>query len=71
MKLEDGSVHSYSWLDTNDMIADLLTKETKEDEDILDIVQENKFRKAKSEDNLVVFQKVEIKMMNHSVKKKI
>ena len=64
MKDQDGSIDSYNWLDTKDMIADLLTKERKDDKEVLDIVIENVFRKASSNDNGVLFDGQEIKMMN-------
>ena len=69
-KLEDRSIKSYSWLDTKDMIADILTKESKDDEDILDVVQENRFRMGNSEDNFVTFQNGEIRLTNNTIKKK-
>ena len=69
-RLEDGSIQSYSWLDTKDMVADLLTKESKDDDAILDIVQENKFKQAQNEDNLVHFDDGEIKMTNMIKKRK-
>ena len=63
-KLEDTSVESYSWLATNEMIADILTKECKDNPDIHKILIENKFSYAKNENNLVSCVNGEISMRN-------
>ena len=51
------------------MIADLLTKESKDDEAIQDIVHENKLKQAKNEENLVSYDKGEIKITNMTNKR--
>ena len=67
-KLEDNSVQSYSWLESKHMVADLLTKECVNSEDILDILHENIFRHALNEDNLVSYANGEIRMTNNKIK---
>ena len=65
-KLEDKAIQSYSWLESKEMIADLLTKEGVNAEDILDILHENVFKQAM--DNFVTFIIGEIRKENDSVK---
>ena len=69
-KLEDGSIHSYSWLESQDMLADILTKEGLNSQDILDVLHENTFKNAGREDNFVSFENGEIKLSNNKVKAK-
>ena len=63
-KLEDNSVESYSWLETGEMIADILTKECKDNHDIHNIFMNNIFCYAKSRKNLVSCIDGEICMRN-------
>ena len=63
-KLEDTTVESYSWLRTNEMIADILTKECKDNPDINKILIENKFCYARNDKNLVSCVNGEIHMRN-------
>ena len=63
-KLEDTSVESYSWLRTKEMIADILTKECKDNPDIHNILIENKFCYARNTKNLVSYVNGEINMRN-------
>ena len=69
-RLENGDVARFVWLDTDDMIADILTKDSKENLDIVDITRDNKFRLSKSEDNLVSFSGGEITITNRKEKTK-
>ena len=71
-RLEHGEIYSYSWLDSEDMIADILTKEHKDslNKDVLEIVTENRFKQAKNEDNLVIFDQDEIVLKNRKEKEK-
>ena len=50
-RLEDKEVTSYSWIGTKAMVADILTKESGEIENILEVKRENIFRKAHSQQN--------------------
>ena len=63
-KLEEGSVESYSWLSTQDMVADALTKEVRDTYSLQCVVLENIFNKAQSSDNLVRHENGEIKISN-------
>ena len=63
-KLEMGNVASYSWIETTSMTADVLTKEGGDIENILEVVRENRFRKANSQQNMVVFSKAEMMVQN-------
>ena len=69
-KLVEKEVESYSWLDTKDMIADILTKECKENYDIMDVLNNGKLRIASNEDNFVHFENEEFKMENVKIKEK-
>ena len=63
-KLECREIESYSWIETKAMTADVLTKVTGNIENILEVVRENKFRKANSEKNMVVFKDGELMIQN-------
>ena len=69
-KLVEKQMESYNWLDTEDMIADILTKECKENDDIIKILIEGKLRVASNEDNLVHFENEEFKLENVKIKDK-
>jgi hypothetical protein len=67
--LTEGIVKSFCWLDGDkDMVADALTKETKFNMDLEDIVLQNKFRCRKQEDNMVICEEGEVKMVNRKNK---
>ena len=66
-RLEDKEVTSYSWIGTKAMVADVLTKESGEIENILEVMRENRFRKAHSQQNKVVWENGEIVMKNKVV----
>ena len=63
-KLEYGEIISYSWIETSAMTADILTKESGDVENILEVVRENRFRRANSTKNIVLFRDGEIMMQN-------
>lgn len=63
-KLEDNSVDSYSWLDTKDMTADILTKECKDDPEVHNIFLRNIFCQAKNKNNIVSCVDGEIRISN-------
>ena len=62
--LEQGLVESYSWLATKDMLADVLTKECRKNDQIVDVLSKNNFKDSKSKKNKVVLGDGEIKLMN-------
>ena len=63
--LYENRVTSFSWLDgEKDMVADVMTKECKDNNDLADIMLRNKFRNVFSEDNMVKNKDGEIKMFN-------
>ena len=67
-KLESREVNQYSWLDSDDMLADMLTKDMKETNDMLEILWRNKFRLYDNSDNLVTFKKNEFCISNRKLK---
>ena len=67
-RLENGDIQCFVWLDTDDMVADILTKDTKENLDITDIIRENRFRLANNEDNIVSYKEGDITINNRKVK---
>ena len=69
-RLTNGEVECFVWLDTDDMVADILTKQAKENVDIIDIVRVNIFRMARTEDNKVSCNQDEITITNRKVKHK-
>ena len=68
--LEDGEVDSFSWIVGTEIVVDIFTKQGSEREVLGEIVEENKFRHALNEDNLVVYENEEIKMKNEATKMK-
>ena len=69
-RLENEEISRYVWLDTNDMMADILTKEAKDNIDVLDLVRENKFRLFNVEDNVVSHKDGAINIANRREKNK-
>ena len=67
-KLETGEVEQFSWLDSDDMISDMMTKEMKESNDMLEILWKNRFRLFKHSDNLVKYVNNEFKISNRKLK---
>ena len=63
-RLFDGEVESYSWLETHEMIADMLTKEMKSNEDVEELMLQSRFRQAFSCKNMVKYDQGEIRMFN-------
>ena len=62
--LEDGEINSYSWIEGTEIVADVFTKTGSERESLDEIVLENIFRHAQTEDNLVVYEDEEIQIRN-------
>ena len=69
-RLERGEIESYVWLDTDDMVADILTKDSKVNLDIVDITRDNRFRLSRNEDNIVSYSDGEITLRNRKEKAK-
>ena len=69
-RLENGEILMYVWLDTNDMLADILTKDSKDNIDVHDVTRENKFWLGNVEDNMVAFNDGEITIKNRREKNK-
>ena len=67
-RLETKDVEFYSWLDTDDMLADMLTKEMKESSDMIEILWKNHFRLYRSADNKVAYANHEFKISNRKIK---
>ena len=67
-KLEEKVVSSYSWIDTKAMTADVLTKEGGDIENILEVVWENIFRRAHSEE-IMMYKDGEMMIKNTANKK--
>ena len=63
-------IESYCWLETKEMLADILTKECRSNKLIVDLLQRNVFKQAMEEKNKVVLGDGEIKLINKSVKGK-
>ena len=67
--LYENIVTSFSWLDgEKDMVAEVKTRECKDNKDLLDIVIRNTWRNAHSEDNAVKNKDGEIRMFNRKNK---
>ena len=69
-KLIDGDVRSYSWIETKEMTADILTKEGGDIENVLEVVRENVFRNANTQKNMVTYVDNEFTVQNPLVGKK-
>ena len=63
-RLVDGDVLLYSWLPTREILADLMTKETKMNDAFEDIIQENIINIQQPLVNEVVAVGTEIRMKN-------
>ena len=67
--LYENLVTSFSWLDgKKDMVADVMTKVCKDNQDLSEIVLKNKWRNVFNEDNVVKNKYGEIKMFNRKNK---
>ena len=63
-RLVDGEIYSYSWLSTQGMLADVLTKEMKIPQALEDIILKNKISIAQPLVNEVKAVGTEIRMIN-------
>ena len=67
-KLKWGEVTSYSWLPTQRMISDCLTKEMKMKGDVWDVFRHNHWRDGKTKMNLVSVRGLEFLLSNPTTK---
>ena len=70
-KLEEKDVESYSWLQDEEMVADILTKEMKDKFGLDEIVREKKLRCVISADNTVTAEGGEFVMRGRKLKGKL
>ena len=70
-KLEENEVESYGWLQDEDMVADILTKDMRDKFGLDEIVKENKFRCVTSSDNTVTAEGGEFIMKGRKLKDKM
>ena len=63
-KLMNGEVSCYAWLRSEENLADIFTKEMKENQEVRDLFILNTFKNGAREDNMVVKDGMELKMVN-------
>ena len=76
-KLMNDEVESYAWLRSEENLADIFTKDMKENQEVRDLFIWNKFKNGASQNNMVVKDGMELKMVNpvnrddwHEIKKR-
>ena len=67
--LEDGDVLDYAWIQGEEIVADILTKQGSKREVLDEILQKNNFKHADCMDNRVTFEGDEFKIRNKVTKK--
>ena len=67
--LERGDILGYSWIQGEEIVADVLTKQGSRREALQEIVMENKFRHVQTRDNRVYYENGEFKIWNLVTKK--
>ena len=67
--LEDEDVMAYSWIQGEEKVADILTKQGSKCEALDEILMRNEFKHAQTEDNIVTFEGDEFKIRNRVTKK--
>ena len=67
--LERGDILGYSWIQGEEIVVDVLTKQGSRREALQEIVMENKFRHAQTRDNWVYYENGEFKIWNLVTKK--
>ena len=70
-KLEEKEVECYSWLQDEDMVADILTKDMRDKFGLDEIVKENRFRCVTSSDNTVTIEGGEFVIKGRKLKDKM
>ena len=63
-KLMNDEVECYAWLRSEENLADIFTKEMKENQEVRDLFIWNKFKNGASQNNMVVKDGMELKMVN-------
>ena len=69
-KLQRNEVSSYNWLETEEMMADCLTKRMENTGDLMELLRDNKFQLADSRKNQVIYENGEFMMINKQFKVK-
>ena len=69
-KLEEKEVESYGWLQDEDMVADILTKEMKDKFGVSGILRDNKLKCVKTSDNTVTVEDGEFVMKGRKLREK-
>ena len=64
--IEQGCVESYSWLETREMLADVLTKECRKNIRLEEVLLKNSFSRIQNEDYKVILGDGELKLVNKS-----
>ena len=67
--LEDEEVTDYSWIQGEEIVADILTKQGSKCEVLDEILVKNVFKNARTEDNKVTYEGDEFKISNRVTKK--
>ena len=67
--LEDGEVTDYSWIQGEEIVAYILTKQGSKHEVLDEILVKNVFKNARTEDNKVTYEGDEFKIRNKVTKK--
>ena len=67
--LESGDVMGYSWIQGEEIVADVLTKRGSRREALNEIVLQNKFSHVQTRDNWVTYENGEFKIRNKVTKK--
>ena len=67
--LEEGEVLGYSWIQGEEIVADVFTKQGSRRDVLEGIIKKNKFKHAQTKDNLVVYAGDEFKICNLVTKK--
>ena len=67
--LEDGEVTYYSWIQGEEIVADILTKQGSKSAVLDEILLKNEFKHARTVDNKVTYEGDEFKIRNRVTKK--
>ena len=67
--LEDEEVTDYSWIQGEEIVADILTKQGSKRAVLDEILMKNEFKHARTEDNKVTYEGDEFKIRNRVSKK--
>ena len=70
-KLEEKDVESYGWLQDEEKVADILTKEMKDKFGLDEIIKENRLRCMQNNDNIVMVEDGEFIMRGRKLREKV